>query len=388
YESFNTTGGVYSTPNLSALFTVSISDLFEDYRFTGGIRFPTSFSGGEYYLSYSDLKRRLDKKVTWYYQTEKAQYTFQPQWYPLVDAGIKSNIVEGSLKWPFDVIRSVRGSLSYRGEKIIFLGNDTFSLNLPNYKEDWLSLKLEYVHDNTFPIMTNILNGLRYKVWFEMHKQFEVNTSQGLKVSLFDGYLGVIGFDFRHYQKVHRQIIWANRIAGGTSFGTQKLIYYLGGVDSWIAPVFNQNIEIDQNAGYAFQTLATNLRGYDQNTRNGNSYAVFNSELRFPIFSYLFNKPIKSEFLKNFEIIGFYDIGSAWQGLSPFEEDNPYNNVVISQPPITVDVNYFRDPVVMGTGLGVRTTLFGYFIRVDRAQSIESFSLGDPKWYFSLSLDF
>lgn len=76
--------------------------------------------------------------------------------------------------------------------------------------------------------MTNILNGLRYKVWFEMHKQFEVNTSQGLKVSLFDGYLGVIGFDFRHYQKVHRQIIWANRIAGGTSFGTQKLIYYMG----------------------------------------------------------------------------------------------------------------------------------------------------------------
>ena len=388
YESFTTSGGVYSNPALSGLFTVSISDLFEDYRFTGGIRFPTSFSGGEYYLSYDDLKHRLDKKLTWYHQSESAQYTFQPYWYPLVDAGLKTNIVEGSLKWPFDVIRSLRGSLSYRSDKIIFMANDTFSLNLPNYKEDWLSLRLDYTHDNTFPVMTNILNGLRYKVWFELHKQFEVNTDQGLKVSLDDGYMGVIGFDFRHYQKIHRQIIWANRLAGGTSFGPQKLIYYLGGVDSWIAPVFNTNIEVDYDAGYAFQTLATNLRGYDQNIRNGNSYAVYNSELRFPIFSYLFNKPIKTEFLRNFQVIGFFDVGSAWKGLSPFEEDNPYNEVTISQPPITVDVNFFRNPVVAGTGFGVRSTLFGYFIRVDRAQGIEGNGLGKPKWYFSLSTDF
>jgi len=388
YESFNTSGGVYSTPNLGALFTVSISDLFEDYRFTGGMRFPTSFSGGEYYLSYDDLKHRIDKKLTWYYQTDKAQYTFQPLWYPVVDAGVKTNVIEGSLKYPIDVIRSLRGSVSYRGEKIIFLANDTFSLNLPNYKEDWLSFKLEYVHDNTYPVMTNILHGMRYKVWLEIHKQFEVNADQGLKISLNDGYMGVFGFDFRHYQKIHRQLTWANRIAGGSSFGPQKLIYYLGGVDSWIAPVFNTDVEINQEAGYAYQTLATNLRGYDQNARNGNGYVVFNSELRFPIFSYFFNKPLRSELLRNLQIVGFYDIGSAWEGKSPFEEDNPYTNNEIEQIPITVNVNYYRDPLVMGTGLGVRTTLFGYFVRVDRAQPLDANGLGDPRWYFSLSLDF
>jgi len=305
-----------------------------------------------------------------------------------VDAGVKTNVIEGSLKYPIDVIRSLRGSVSYRGEKIIFLANDTFSLNLPNYKEDWLSFKLEYVHDNTYPVMTNILHGMRYKVWLEIHKQFEVNADQGLKISLNDGYMGVFGFDFRHYQKIHRQLTWANRIAGGSSFGPQKLIYYLGGVDSWIAPVFNTDVEINQDAGYAYQTLATNLRGYDQNARNGNGYVVFNSELRFPIFSYFFNKPLRSELLRNLQIVGFYDIGSAWEGKSPFEEDNPYTNNEIEQIPITVNVNYYRDPLVMGTGLGVRTTLFGYFVRVDRAQPLDANGLGDPRWYFSLSLDF
>ena len=66
--------------------TVSISDLFEDYRFTGGLRFPTSFSGGEYFLRYEDVSKRIDKSLIWYYQHERAQYSFQPAWFPPVEA--------------------------------------------------------------------------------------------------------------------------------------------------------------------------------------------------------------------------------------------------------------------------------------------------------------
>ena len=158
------------------------------------------------------------------------------------------------------MIRSLRASAAYRADKVIFLASDTFSLNQTNYKEDWFSLRLEYVHDNTPPVMTNIMYGMRYKVWVEMHKQFAVNLDDGLDVSLNDGYLGVLGFDVRHYQKIHRQFIWANRLAGGVSFGNQKLIYYLGGVDSWLFPQFNNTTEINQEQNYAFQTQATPVR--------------------------------------------------------------------------------------------------------------------------------
>jgi outer membrane protein assembly factor BamA len=130
------------------------------------------------------------------------------------------------------------------------------------------------------------------------------------------------------------------------------------------------------------------VRGYDQNIRNGNAYAVFNSELRIPVFTYLLNKPLKAEFLRNLQLVGFFDAGTAWEGLSPFEQDNPYNTVTFGQSPLSVDVNFFRDPVVAGTGLGLRTTIFGYFIRIDRARGIELNGLTDPSWYISLSLDF
>ncbi len=94
---------------------------------------------------------------------------------------------------------------------------------------------------------------------------------------------------------MHRQLIWANRIAGASSFGASRLLYHLGGVESWFNPTWNDETVVDVEAGYAFQTIATNMRGHSQNIRNGNSYAVFNSELRVPIFTYLINKPIRSE---------------------------------------------------------------------------------------------
>src|SRR5690606_36446466 len=111
-----------------------------------------------------------------------------------------------------------------------------------------------------------------------------------LKLPSFNNaYLGVVSADFRYYLKIWKQIIWANRLAWSSSFGTRKLIYYLGGVDGWIAPQYdNKNIP-DESENYAFQTLATNMRGFKQNVRNGANYVILNSEIRIPVFTSIFN---------------------------------------------------------------------------------------------------
>ena len=96
----------------------------------------------------------------------------------------------------------------------------------------------------------------------------------------------------------------------------------MGGVDTWLTPKFTTEAPIDYTQNYAYQTLATNMRGFYQNVRNGNSFAVINSELRFPIFSYLANRPLRSDFINNFQIIAFGDLGTAWTGLTPYSDDN------------------------------------------------------------------
>lgn len=388
YQSFRAGGGQLNQPNLSGLFTVGITDLFEDHRFIGGFRLPTSFNGSEYFLTYMDNSRRLDKQVMYYYGSRRSAYDVRPVWNDPLNAKVKTNIAQVSLSWPFDVSRSVRGHFTYRNDKINFLSADEFSLNLPNEKDDWVSAKVEYVFDNTIPLGVNLPLGSRWKVWTEMHKGFEVNVTDRVNLSFDDGFLGVVGFDARHYIRVHRNIIWANRVAGAASFGASKLIYFLGGVDSWIGATFNTETVIDPQVNYAFQTLSTNLRGFDQNARNGSSYGVFNSELRVPLFSYLVNKPIRSELIRNFQVLGFFDAGSAWQGALPFDDEDRFNTVVTVNGPITTTVDYFQNPFAFGYGFGARTLIFGYFLRFDMAWGLDTGEILDPRYYFSLSLDF
>ncbi len=388
YDNFIGNGPVYQNQDISGLITVSISDLMEDYRLTGGFRFPTSLSGSEYFVQFESLRKRFDKKLVYYRRSNVNFYDFSPYWYGQVAAQQKLNYYEATLKYPLDILRSIRGKFALRNYQLVFLATDTFSLELPDYTENWLSARFEYVFDNTYPVDLNILNGMRYNLYFEIQKQVDgaIYPKPRLDVSL--GTLAIAGFDWRYYQPVDRNIVWANRIAAATSFGSKKMIYYLGGVDNWLIPRFNNDIEVNLNNNYAFQTLATNLRGFSQNIRNGNSFAVINSELRFPIFSYLINRPIRNEFIRNFQLIGFGDIGTAWEGPSPFDENNPFNTEIVENGPVKIQVKYYKNPIVGGYGIGARSTVFGYFVRVDYAWGVESGNIQKPRWYVALGLDF
>ncbi len=389
YQRFDPGSPRFRQPSLNGLFSVSITDLFEDYRFLGAFRIPTGFNGSDYLIRFEDNSRRLDLHANYYYHADRGTTVPEaPLNNRIFETRNRTNIATVTGIWPFDVIRSVRFHGSYRNDKQQVLATDILSLDQPNVKEDWVSAKVEYVHDNTVLIGTNLPEGLRFKAWYEMHKGFEVNVTDRFNLSFNDGFLGVVGFDARHYLRVHRNIIWANRVAGASSFGASRMVYFLGGVESWFNPRWNTETVVDPEAGYAFQNAAVNLRGHDQNIRNGNSYALWNSELRVPLFSYLINKPIRSELIRNFMVTGFFDAGSAWRGWTPFDAEDRLNTVVVENGPITTTVEFFRNPFVFGYGWGARTVLFGYYLRFDMAWGVDTGEPVGPSYLWSLSLDF
>jgi outer membrane protein assembly factor BamA len=131
------------------------------------------------------------------------------------------------------------------------------------------------------------------------------------------------------------------------------------------------------------------LRGFDYNIRNGSTFALLNAELRIPFLKYISRRPIKISFLRHLQVVGFADVGAAWEGVSPFDEDNPINILHLENPPtVRLKVNYYRDPLVVGYGVGVRTMLFGYFLRLDYAWGLETRIVQKPKLHFALGLDF
>jgi hypothetical protein len=262
------------------------------------------------------------------------------------------------------------------------------TLNTKVYNEQRVGLRAEYVFDNSFEFALNILHGTRYKIFAEYVKPFAVQFEEPTSFNFNKGYLGLIGIDFRHYEPFLHYSVLALRLAGEISFGTEKILYLLGGTDNWLLPKFESSIPLPTDQNYAFQTVTTNVRGFNYNIRNGSSYGLLNLEVRVPVFRYLSNK-IRSGFIRNFQLVGFFDAGTAWQGFSPFDKSSPLNTIYLENPPtVKVKVNYYRDPVVAGFGFGARTSIFGYFIRADYGYGIETKKIGKPVFYLAFGTDF
>ena len=202
-------------------------------------------------------------------------------------------------------------------------------------------------------------------------------------------YMSVSGLDFRYYAPLARTLIWANRLSGSCSLGNAPLIYYLGGVDNWIFAKFNSEISIEPNINYAYQTLATPMRGFSQNIRNGNNFILFNTELRWQIIQTFVQKPLRSDFLRSFQLVGFFDAGTAWSGLNPYNKNNAlYTRTITSGSNLRITIHKQTDPIVYGFGTGIRFMLFSYFLRFDYAWGIENGKISNHQFYLSLNLDF
>ncbi|WP_157754634.1 hypothetical protein [Salinivirga cyanobacteriivorans] len=371
-----TGGGVFFNPGFNVLTKFGAADLFEDYKLTAGFRLAANFTGNEYLISIENLKSRLDKQLI-LHRMGSEEYT---------DNELKRSYSYQTmlvLKYPFSQVSSVRLTGRLRLDQIVYPAINNETLVKPDDFRLWGGMLAEYVYDNTRSLGLNLYSGTRAKAFFEQYSRLEQNTGD---------HMFVVGTDVRHYIQIHRQLIWANRFAASSSFGNALLIYYLGGVDNWMSVsgngYFDQTIPVDKSKNWAFQTVATNMRGFQQNIRNGNSFALINSELRWPVIKYVFNRPLNSDLLDNFMIAGFFDVGSAWYGWDITNTDNFYRYDYIENGPVSVRIDKRRDPLVAGYGFGFRTRVFGYYLRFDWAWGIENKKILDRQFYFSINLDF
>jgi len=372
YQTF--TGGgqpIYINPGINSYFRLGLTDLLEDYRITGGVRISFNLQNNEYFLSFEDLKNRWDKQIILH---RKSLESFTE--YSIIRS--LSHEVHYLIKYPFSNVFSVRNGLILRLDKDVFLGTDLNNLERLDLFNAWLTGRSELIFDNSRERGMNTLFGSRGKLFGEYYQ----------KINDLDQHMIILGGDYRYYLPIHRTFIWANRIAGSTSFGNNRLMYYMGGVDNWLLPRFNNDINIDREQNWTYQTLATNMRGFEQNIRNGNSFVVINSELRMPVFRYFLNRPLRNNFLNHFQVIAFGDLGTAWTGPDPWSEKNALYTQVVEQGPIKVTVKRQVDPVVGGFGFGVRSSVLGYFIRADWAWGIEDNTVLPSVFYLSLGLDF
>lgn len=389
-----------NTTPLSGLIRVGTKELMEDYYITGGFRLSTNLKDNEWMMSFQNLRKRLDWGVTYYRNVQNIGVQFTDGGgnpiggvYP---AKTFTNLYQANIKYPFDETRSLQLTTGIRADRTSVKSVDQISAAFEDINNHYSVSQFAFVYDNTLQPAMNIWNGLRYKVFFDWY--YQINKGQTAnKPQTFNA-----GFDVRYYYPIHNNFIWAGRAAGDFSFGNQKMIYYLGGMDGWM--MFGNNQRFDANGNlikeryfnssntpdpdqtYAFQSLAVNMRGYIQNVANGNNAVVINSEFRLPIISTFFEKPVSNSFLKNLQIIQFFDFGTAWNGAY---DGIKRPEIIYGEEPVLVRKKAGGlGPFAGGYGFGIRSTVLDYFLKFDAGWPMDGVFKGKPILYLSMGVDF
>ncbi len=383
------TGNANPNP-FNAMTKFGVSDLMEDVRFTGAFRTPTSLDNFEWLFGITNFRKRLDYGFTYYRKTELATDIFTGE--PVKNF---SNLYQINLAYPFAETKALRANIGLRSDKDVRKAvNPTSTLAKDSATKVGL-VHLEYVQDYTLNPTMNIYNGLRWKIYVDGNSQINKNI---------DGkFTYVFGGDARHYLPIYRNVTWATRVAADFSFGNRKVLYYLGGVDQGlrIAPnakntangtayrYFNEaNTPANDNT-YAYEAFAQNLRGFLMNTANGNNVVVINSEIRVPIWSTFFSRPINNALLRNLQIVQFFDFGTAWNGAynGIKRPSTRYGGTAINPVIVNVKVGGVG-PFAGSYGFGIRSMLGGYFLKFDAGWQMNSFFKNKPVFQLSTGLDF
>ncbi len=363
------------------LLEAQMNDMLGNHKFLSGAMLSTDFRSGDVYVEYQFLKNLVDYSARF----------DRSNWF--IDEGSElrqkyaKNRIEVAASLPFTAKTRLALKPSYTYTRFQDLNPVLLSSGIAKPEgigNSYIGITAEFVYDNSIVVGQNMLEGTRFKLSF-LH-----NESMNDRNRSFSN----LSFDFRHYQKIYRSLIFASRVYYGNFFGRYKQNYLLGGMDNWL--FMNDQAQEDpwlpnssvENQDLYFLQYATSLRGYDFNTFYGSNVLFANLELRMPIASIFYSGPIGNSFIKNFQLVGFFDIGSSWTGISPFSEDNNISTVVISDSNFEARIQTFKNPWLMGYGVGMRSMIFGYFMKFDLAFPYEDDQVGDARFYVTLGHDF
>lgn len=360
-------------PVIMPYFKISLSDVLKNYIIETGFRTSLDLLITDYISHFALLKNRADHEFTIGRHSRK---------YEDGNNNLKQNIstqLQYSYSYPFNEKNRISVSPGVRQELFTMKATEKNSLNTPDIRKNFVSIKIDFVHDNTISLGLNMLSGFRFTTGLDVIK----STAQLPPIINYR-------LDARLYKPIWRKIIWANRLSGVYGMGKGKVAYYMGAVENWTAKTqFEPNTEnLKTENNYYFQQWVSQLRGFNRGVRMGSSFVLLNSEIRIPLIQMLVNRSLASEFFKNFTITGFGDLGTAFIGNSPGDPNNPFNTVYKYSPNYDISITSQRNPWALGVGYGVRTRFLGYFVKFDHAWGYLENQWFSPLTYFSLGFDF
>lgn len=358
------------TWGLGSVVDFSMHDLFENHHINGGLTVFLSdleLRNNASYLEYQFLRNRIDLKVR-------------------ADRRAVQNSALNQLFRQRDVLSQVGISASYPLSNALRVELNPFFQQARRAVFDIRNIGLggEDRFQNYWGAAGNLV--------FDNSTRTGLNQLAGTRLMLRASYqfspggsnrnFGEIFADMRTYFPIHREVTLAVRASGGRFFGNSPKKYLLGGVDNWMFRDYHISRQKDDpllgyrddvlslksdetQSDWLFNRFCTNLRGYRINAAYGTGFMLLNAELRIPLVRYIYKGPVNSNFWRNFQVLIFGDMGSAWTGSGPWRKSNSLNTRTLNEGNFSVRVKSYENPYLSSYGFGIRTMVLGYFSRLD-----------------------
>lgn len=373
-------------PPVGLLLKMRVRDIFENYHLEGGVRIPTSLSGNEAYLLFENEKKRLDHIYAIYRRVGHESIPLNS--FQSFRQTTNTVLFNYQLIYAFDPYKSIRLNNTVRNDHLFLKGTDLISLDSSSTHLQSVGTRLEFVYDDALELGINLRQGTQIKVFIETMKRFRINKEETWTFAPEKGLLYILGFDARHHIPILKHSVFSNRWYFNSSFGGLRMLNHLGGTENWLIPKYGTQGGSGALLNYTFSQQVTEVRGFPIGARRGTSAMVFSSEVRIPFFQYLLSQSWRNGFLRNLQLVGFLDAGMAWNGFLPHLAKAEIVEQNVSNPAVIVDIRYQRNPIISSTGIGVRSAIFGYFIRADYGWPFDVSGIGKPIFHLSLGLDF
>jgi WD40 repeat protein len=341
--------------------------LFSDELGNHELYFATNFlldlRNSDYVLYYLNAQNRVNYGLTGFHSARFLFTSPDPGYeqYQYFISRFTEYGITGLASYPLDRFNRVDMNIS-----ALVLEKDVIDnalgqpLDIPTKRKYAITPSVGYVHDDVIWSYFYPKAGTRFNTTLAISPKFSANT------------LGFVTpqFDFRHYFKIIGDMSFAARFSGAASFGPTPQKFFLGGVDGWINRYFSATTyPLTEPQDFAFYAVGTPLRGFPYNQEIGTKYGLLNLALRFPF-------PISAAGLPLALISeAFVDAGTAWD-----------NNVYLLQK--NASGNWTTKDLLMSTGIGFRTYLFGIYLKMDIAWTTTIDSWARPQYIFSLGEDF
>ncbi len=314
----------------------------------------------DYLLAYFNLSNRINFGVQGFHSARFLYTTPDPGYednFQYFLSRFRTYGLTGIASYPFDRFNRVDLNFS-----TLVLEKDVINeeVDIETKRKYAFVPTASFIHDNVLWSYFYPKSGTRY------------NFSLSATPKLGDNIIGFVTpqFDWRMYKKVTGDLTLATRMSGAASFGPNPQKFFLGGVDGWINRQFSeQTYPLTEPEDFAFFNAASPLRGFAYNSEIGTKYLLGNVAVRFPFPFYVAGAPLA--------LMGelFTDAGAAWNDqLYLFQKK--------------AEGGWRTRDLMLSTGIGLRTYLFGFYVKMDVAWTTTLDSWSTPQYIFSLGEDF